>query len=466
MDRVIQGQKSLKRGYTTGSCSAAATKAALVMMMSGERCDTVRIGTPKGIELNLEVHNQEYSADEAFCSIIKDGGDDPDATHGLHILSRVTRPGGVVNQENSGSAQAASPGETAGTTEAARASAIVPEPYEEDLEIKGVSIKVYIRGGRGVGVVTRGGLSCEVGKSAINPVPRKMIIKSVKEVLDCYDPDVLPESLKIEIGVERGQETALKTFNPKLGIIGGISILGTSGIVEPMSEKALVDTIKTEINQFAELNCIKREADHEPQGHVASALEAVEDSSDFPVPPMLVCPGNYGQDYAKEVLGIDLEMAVKTSNYIGEMLDYSCWLQIPRILLIGHAGKLIKIAAGVMNTHSSSADARQEVMAAHSAMLGMESKAIKAIMNAISAEEMTDIILARGQDFAKAVFESIGKKIKEHIDHRTKTKIQVEFIVFTKTQGALIKSEGADQMLKDLKKHQELLAGQEDYKSI
>ena len=448
MDRVVQGQKSLRRGYTTGSCSAAATKAALLMMMSGERCDTVKLDTPKGIELNLEVHNQEYSADEAFCSIIKDGGDDPDATHGLHILSRVTRPGGVVNQENSGSAQAASPGETAGTTEAARASAIVPEPYEEDLEIKGVSIKVYIRGGRGVGVVTRGGLSCEVGKSAINPVPRKMIIKSVKEVLDCYDPAALPGSLKIEIGVERGEETALKTFNPKLGIIGGISILGTSGIVEPMSEKALVDTIKTEINQFA------------------SALEAVEDSSDFPVPPMMVCPGNYGQDYAKEVLGIDLEMAVKTSNYIGEMLDYSCWLQIPRILLIGHAGKLIKIAAGVMNTHSSSADARQEVMAAHSAMLGMESKAVKAIMNAISAEEMTDIILARGQDFAKAVFESIGKKIKEHIDHRTKTKIQVEFIVFTKVHGALIKSEGADKMLKDLKKHQELLAGQEDYKSI
>ena len=449
MDRVVQGQKSLRRGYTTGSCSAAATKAALVMMMSGERCDTVRIGTPKGIELNLEVHNQEYSADEAFCSIIKDGGDDPDATHGLHIFSRVTRPGGTGGQGKSDSHEAVSMPGNAGSP------VITPQPYEEDLEIKGVSIKVYIRGGRGVGVVTRGGLSCEVGKSAINPVPRKMIIKSVKEVLDCYDPAALPGSLKIEIGVERGQETALKTFNPKLGIIGGISILGTSGIVEPMSEKALVDTIKTEINQFAELNCIKREADHEPQGHAASALEAVEDSSDFPVPPMLVCPGNYGQDYAKEVLGIDLEMAVKTSNYIGEMLDYSCWLQIPRILLIGHAGKLIKIAAGVMNTHSSSADARQEVMAAHSAMLGMESKAIKDIMNAISAEEMTDIILARGQDFAKAVFESIGKKIKEHIDHRTKTKIQVEFIVFTKVHGALIKSEGADKMLKDLKKHQQ-----------
>ncbi|WP_028828764.1 cobalt-precorrin-5B (C(1))-methyltransferase CbiD [Proteocatella sphenisci] len=419
MDMVIQGQKSLRRGYTTGSCSAAATKAALLMMMSGQRCDTVKIDTPKGIELNLEVHNQEYSPNEACCSIIKDAGDDPDATHGLHIFSKVSSPGGQH--------------------------LIPPQPYEEDLDICGVTVKTYIRGGRGVGVVTRGGLSCDVGKSAINPVPRKMIIKSVKEVLDQYEADALPRFLKIEISVERGEETALKTFNPKLGIIGGISILGTSGIVEPMSEKALVDTIKTEIKQFAELYSVQRK----------DGAEAAVGIARLVVPPMLVCPGNYGQDYARDELGIDLEMAVKSSNYIGEMLDYSCWLGIPRILLIGHAGKLIKIAAGVMNTHSGSADARQEVIAAHSAMLGMESGAIRDIMNAISAEEMTDILLSQGSDFAKNVFESIGKKIREHIDHRTKGKIQVEFIVFTKVHGALIKSDGADEMLKDLRKHQQ-----------
>ena len=427
MENVVQGQRSLRRGYTTGSCSAAATKAALLMMMSGERCETVRIDTPKGIELSLEVSDQEYSPCEALCSITKDAGDDPDATHGLRIFSRVSRI----------------------------SSSTGPLPYEEQLEISGVSVKVHITGGRGVGVVTRGGLSCDVGKSAINPVPRRMILKSVKDVFENMEPELIPDFLHIEIRAENGEETAKKTFNPKLGIVGGISILGTSGIVEPMSEKALVDTIRTEIKQFAELSGIKREADHEPQGEDASDLNAVEDSLGFPVPPMLVCPGNYGQDYARDVLGIDLESGVKCSNYIGEMLDYSCWLGIPKILLIGHAGKLIKIAAGVMNTHSSSADGRQEVIASHGAMLGMEPSAVRDIMNAISAEEMTDILRNQGEEFAQKVFDSIGTKIKEHIDHRTRGKLQVEFIVFTKIHGTLIKSGGADQMLKDLKMHQQ-----------
>ena len=444
MENVVQGQKSLRRGYTTGSCSAAATKAALLMMMGGERCETVRIDTPKGIELSLEVSDQEYSPCEALCSITKDAGDDPDATHGLRIFSRVSRSSGPGGRENT------EPLETAVLVEAG------PLPYEEQLEISGVTVNVHITGGRGVGVVTRGGLSCDVGKSAINPVPRRMILKSVKDVLENMELELVPDFLNIEISAENGEETAKKTFNPKLGIVGGISILGTSGIVEPMSEKALVDTIRTEIKQFAELNGIKREDDHEPQGEDASDLNAVEDSLGFPVPPMLVCPGNYGQDYARDVLGIDIESGVKCSNYIGEMLDYSCWLGIPKILLIGHAGKLIKIAAGVMNTHSSSADGRQEVIASHGAMLGMEPSAVRDIMNAISAEEMTDILRNQGEEFAQKVFDSIGTKIKEHIDHRTRGKLQVEFIVFTKIHGTLIKSGGADQMLKDLKMHQQI----------
>ena len=436
MENVVQGQRSLRRGYTTGSCSAAATKAALLMMTRGERCDTVRIDTPKGIELSLEVSDQEYSSCEALCSITKDAGDDPDATHGLRIFSRVSRISSSGGRENT------EPLETAVLAEAG------PLPYEEQLEISGVSVKVHITGGRGVGVVTRGGLSCDVGKSAINPVPRRMILKSVKDVLENMEPELIPDFLHIEISAENGEETAKKTFNPKLGIVGGISILGTSGIVEPMSEKALVDTIRTEIKQFAELNSIKMEDDHEPQGD--STLSAIK------VTPMLVCPGNYGQDYARDVLGIDLESGVKCSNYIGEMLDYSCWLGIPKILLIGHAGKLIKIAAGVMNTHSSSADGRQEVIASHGAMLGMEPSAVRDIMNAISAEEMTDILRNQGEGFAQKVFDSIGNKIKEHIDHRTRGKLQVEFIVFTKIHGTLIKSSGADQMLKDLKMHQQI----------
>lgn len=406
---IVQGQKTLKTGYTTGSCSAAATKAAIYMLLTGKRYEYVRLSTPKGIELNLNVHNQQFNQNFASCSIVKDAGDDPDVTHGLHIFAKVN---GVY--EDSFFMQN-----------------LDCNPYEHTVEIAQNQVEIFIYGGKGVGKVTKIGLSCEKGKSAINPVPRQMIVNGIKEALEEIKPQELPTQLWIELEVENGEEIAKKTFNPKLGIIGGISILGTSGIVEPMSEKALVDTIKTEIAQFAKLYV----AQSEPED----------------VPPMLVCPGNYGRDYAKEALGIDLENGVKCSNYIGEMLDYSCYLNIPKILLIGHAGKLIKLAAGVMNTHSSTADSRQEVMAAHSAMQGAKAETVKQIMEAISIEEMIDIINADSENLGLKTFDSIEKKIRMHIDHRTKNKIEVEYIIFTKVHKSIIYSSCALKLLKELK---------------
>ena len=259
-----------------------------------------------------------------------------------------------------------------------------------------------------------------------------MITNSVMEAFTENNISEFPKQIWIEIEVENGEETAKKSFNPKLGIMGGISILGTSGIVEPMSEKALVDTIKTEINQFAQLN-----------------LKTLRDMEHMK--PMLVCPGNYGQDYAKSELGIDLEKAVKCSNYIGEMLDYSCYLNIPKILLVGHAGKLVKLASGVMNTHSSIADSRHEVMVAHSALNGACVDTLKQIMEAISIEEMIDILNSESENLGLKTFDSIEKKIREHIDHRTKQKIQVEYIIFTKTHKSIIYSSGAFKFLKEIK---------------
>lgn len=426
---IIQGQNKLKMGYTTGSCSAAATKAAVYMMLTGKRYEYVKLNTPKGIELKLNVHNQEFQENSAMCSIKKDAGDDPDVTHGLHIFAKVN-----MIYENDFFAPPLS-----------------CNPYIEKIEVRGKLIEIMIYGGKGVGKVTKIGLSCEQGKSAINPVPRKMIASSIKEALEenlkietvRYDSTAgfnskeLPKQIWVEIEVENGEETALKTFNPKLGIIGGISILGTSGIVEPMSEKALIDTIKTEIKQFSKLN--------------------IEEGKDLnKIPPMLVCPGNYGRDYAKEELGLDLENGVKCSNYIGEMLDYSCYLNIPKILLIGHAGKLIKLAAGVMNTHSSSADSRQEVMVAHGALNGASRGTLEKVMAAISIEEMIDIINEESENLGLKTFDSIEKKIREHVDHRTRKKIQVEYIIFTKTHKAVIYSSGALKFLKEIKEVEEI----------
>lgn len=435
---IIQGQKKLRQGYTTGSCATAATKAALCMLLTGEDIDKIGIDTPKGVRLQIPVYRLSLDSDGALipskpegaglgnlksaaCSVIKDAGDDPDVTNGLHIFSRVT----VSDDETQ-----------------ALSMKYDHQPYECELEVSGKNLKIYISGGRGVGLVTKKGLSCDVGKSAINPVPRAMMLKEIKAVLDHTAINDLPRQIWVEIEVQNGEQTALKTFNPKLGIIGGISILGTSGIVEPMSEKALVDTIKTEIKQFAQLNM-----------HDGAKSETVK--------PMLVCPGNYGQDFARNELGIDLDKGVKCSNYLGETLDYSCYLKIPKILLVGHGGKLIKLAAGVMNTHSSTADGRQEIIASHSALQGADIETLKDIMEAISIEEMVDIMIRHDTsenqpgrsvsgNLSQRTFESIEQKIREHIDHRTRKQVQVEYIIFTKAHGILIQSSGARDMISQL----------------
>ena len=199
--------------------------------------------------------------------------------------------------------------------------------------------------------------------------------------------------------------------------------MGTSGIVEPMSEKALVDTIRTEIDQYAEVGTDK---------------------------PLLICPGNYGQAFAKDKLKLDLEKSVKISNFVGESLDYSVYKGIKEALLVGHAGKLLKLAASVMNTHSAYADGRQEVMVSHAAIFGAKKETLLKIMNAISIEEMLDALLEEGDVVFKDTMDSIGKAITRNINHRTKEKLRVEFIVFTNSHGCVLKSDGADELLRYL----------------
>ncbi|MBQ1893559.1 MAG: cobalamin biosynthesis protein CbiD, partial [Clostridia bacterium] len=264
---IIQDGKKLRLGYTTGSCAAAASKAAAYMLLSGRRKEHITLETPKGITLELDIEDIEATDAAVSCAVRKDAGDDPDITDGALVYSKVS---------------------------------LCPEPG------------VHIDGGEGVGRVTKPGLDQPVGNAAINSVPRSMIRENVEEVMRLFD---CREGLNVVISIPEGAQLAKKTFNPRLGIVGGISVLGTTGIVEPMSEKALVDTIRTELSQRRALGCEN----------------------------VLLTPGNYGAEFIRSSLGLDPETAVQTSNFIGDSLDICRELGFRRILLIGHIGKLVKL---------------------------------------------------------------------------------------------------------------------------
>ena len=362
-DYVISGNRKLRLGVTTGSCATAAAKAASILLLSGESVDKVHLHTKNGVPLILDVFvDDNIFAGHASCFVIKDAGDDPDVTNGIKIIATASK----------------------------------------------IDHGIEIDGGKGVGKVTRSGLKIPVGHAAINPVPLDMIKTEVMSIAKTYG---YTGGLKIIISVPDGEDVAKKTMNERLGIVGGISILGTTGIVEPMSQKALIDTIKTEIDV-----------------HVSEGKGR-----------LIVTPGNYGRDFAKDVLNLNIDEALKCSNFIGETLDYAVYSGIKDMLLIGHAGKLIKIAGGIMNTHSSMADCRMEIMAAHCAVAGVSAEDIAKIMDCVTVDAAIEII--RNMKIYKQILLSLERKIGFHIKERTKGLINVRYIVFTQEYGVLIDSE-------------------------
>lgn len=324
---IYKNQKKLRWGYTTGTCAAAASLAAAVMLLRGRRMEQVSLTTPKGVRLDLEVEEMETGENCVCCGVRKDAGDDPDVTDGLMVYSQVRLPD--ADSGGAGDAREAGDNTEAGDDRNACGDYV----YEKD------GLRLILSGGVGVGRVTQCGLSCEVGKAAINPVPRQMIFEQVAGV--CRESG-FKGVLSIEIRVPEALKVADKTFNSRLGIQGGISILGTSGMVEPMSETALLDTIRLELRQ---------------------RIRKGEKN-------LLVTPGNYGESFVGTVLGLGLGQAVKCSNFIGSTIDMAVEEGAESMLLIGHGGKLIKLAAGIMNTHSSWADGRMEILAAHGAACG------------------------------------------------------------------------------------------------
>ena len=369
---VYKNQTTLKRGYTTGSCAAAAAQAATLLLLTGQLPEVIELHTPKGIDLFLHPEQADFDGTVARCCIRKDSGDDPDVTNGICIYADVQKQ----------------------------------------------AQEIVILGGDGVGVVTRPGLSVPVGQPAINPGPRAQITAAVTTAAQQAE---YTGGLQITISAENGAQIAKQTYNEHLGIVGGISILGTSGIVEPMSEAALMDTTHLELDSL----------------YAAGARK------------VLICPGNYGADFARDQLGLDLDQAVKCSNFIGDALDYAAWKGFQQIFLVGHAGKLVKIAAGVMNTHSSVADGRQEIFTAHAALCGAPHDTLQALMQSVTIDACLEVL--DQVNLRDPVLERIGKAIDERLHYRLRGKAEIGYLMFTNQSGVLAQSKNAVKLCEEFR---------------
>lgn len=362
----------MRYGFTTGSCAAAAAKAAAYMLLTGREKTEITIETPKGIPYTAELLEIYRGETVVSCAVKKDGGDDPDITTGSLICAAVS--------------------------------------YEGDLAEEGTRQRIEIDGGTGVGRVTKPGLDQPVGNAAINRVPREMIRKEVLQVCQLLD---YQGGLRIEISVPDGERLAQQTFNPRLGIAGGISILGTSGIVEPMSNQAILDTIRLELNQRR-----------------AEGFDYVA-----------VSPGNYGLDFMKRAYGYDLNRSVKCSNFIGTTIDMAVELGFRKLLLTGHIGKLIKVAGGIMNTHSREADCRMELLSAFATREHAEQETVCRILNCVTTEEAVHILKESGR--LQSVMNAVTERICYYLSKRAGGKLQTDCILYANEFGELAKSKEA-----------------------
>lgn len=369
---VIRGNKKMRFGYTTGSCAAAACKGATEILLGGKLQETVTLMTPKGILLTLELKDIQIETDKVTCAIRKDAGDDPDTTNGILVYATV-----------------------------------------EKTKEQGITLD----GGIGVGRVTKAGLSQKIGEAAINPVPKSMILRAATEIAEKYDYE---GGLKIIISVPEGVKIGKKTFNPRLGIVGGISILGTSGIVEPMSEAALVQSIRVEMKQ------------HFSQGEEY----------------LLVTPGNYGADYLREHMDLPYEKNIKCSNYVGETIDMAIDMGVKGILFIAHIGKFVKVAAGIMNTHSHSADARMEVLASNAIRAGAPLECAKEILNASTTDEALDIL--NRYQMTQGTMKEVLDRIQFYLNHRSYEQILLGAVVFSNTCGYLGQTADAAKLIEKI----------------
>ncbi|MGO5335735.1 cobalt-precorrin-5B (C(1))-methyltransferase CbiD [Bilifractor sp. LCP19S3_H10] len=380
---VLYDHKKLRMGYTTGSCAAAAAKAGTRTLLTGVETEEIVLDTPKGIRLHLPVEDIHIQRDESgipvkvCCAVRKDGGDDIDATNGALIYAEVSCTG------------------EAGVT---------------------------IDGGEGVGRVTKPGLDQPVGNAAINHVPREMITKGVLEV--CREQGYTG-GISVIIRIPEGQRIAEKTFNPRLGIVGGISVLGTSGIVMPMSEKALIDTIRVEMK-------MRR-----------------ENGGEY----LVITPGNFGEKFASEMPDLVRTHEMKCSNFVGETLDMAVDLGVKGILFISHIGKFIKVSGGIMNTHSHEADCRAELIAAAVLRAGGGADLAREVLSTNTTEDALKILKQEGGDgLFDAAMKRITERIGFYLNARVQGRIETGAVIFSNVFGMLGGTENVPDLVEKLRR--------------
>ena len=369
--RNING-KLLRCGYTTGSCAAAAAKGAAEMLLGQSPVATVSLDTPKGIPLSLMLEDCSFTASQARCAVRKDSGDDPDVTSGILVYATVRKS-----------------------------------------SRKGVTID----GGEGVGRVTKPGLDQSVGAAAINATPRRMITQAVEAVCRARGYE---GGMEVVISIPEGEALASRTFNPRMGIQGGISVLGTSGIVEPMSNQALVDTITLELRQLAATG----------ERH------------------LLLSPGNYGRDFARDHLGLDVTHCVSCANFIGDAIDAAVSCGFRHILLIGHIGKLVKLGIGQTNTHSASGDGRMETLLTCALPHTDDIALLRAIADCATTDAALALLQASG--IKDAVMATLGPRIEDTLRRRVPCNVTVGFLMFTNRAdlgGVLLQSDNASELM-------------------
>ena len=377
---IRSGQKLLRCGYTTGTCAALGAAGAARLLLTGHAPETVALRTPKGIVVEVAPLFCRKTDTGAECAIEKDGGDDVDVTTGLPVIAAV--------------------------------------------ELLPGSTEVHITGGKGVGRVTNPGLDQPVGEAAINHVPRQMITEALHREAEtaCYTG-----GFAVTISIQGGEEVAKRTFNPHIGVVGGLSVLGTSGIVEPMSQQAILDTIQLEMNQAA------------LRVNAAGGLRR-----------LILAPGNYGLDYLHDTYPQFAAIpVVKTSNFIGDTLDMAAAAHFEEVLLVGHVGKLVKVAGGIMNTHSHTADCRTELFCTHAALCGASREVCTALYQAATTDACLDILDAAG--LREPVLASLLQAIQLHLDRRAAEAFRIGAILFSNQHGPLGQTETAAQLLNEWK---------------
>lgn len=374
--------KRRRCGFTTGTCAALAAAGAARKLLLGRWPDTVRLRTPKGLVVEVPLEDCRLEGDTAVCGVRKDGGDDVDQTTGALIVASVAKT-----------------------------------------DIPGITIL----GGPGVGRVTKPGLDQPVGAPAINRVPRQMIRQELETL--CRESEYRG-GLTVTISVPEGERIAAKTFNPHLGIQGGISILGTSGIVEPMSLTAMADSLRLELRQLA------------AQGERN----------------VILTPGNYGQDFLQhhglDKLGVPV---VKCSNFIGEALDQAAEDGMEGVLLVGHAGKLVKLAGGILNTHSRYGDCQTELFCAHAAVCGAGQEVCRALLASATTDACLAILEQAG--LRQAVLDRLLTAIHTHLTRRVGGRYPIGAILFSNQFGELGRTPDTQEVLQRWQQKQELSMG-------